>query len=319
MEESLLVAYYPLFLIIAGTLLNSLVLIILYRSSFKRILRKQATIHYMRAIAVFDILMFYDWNIDHYLSAVHNFTLLKSTIPSCKFAMFFGYFTSETSAWLRVFVCIDRYLMLSRLHRTSFGQSRTALIMILGIIGFFVLFNFHFIIFNCYYTSDGTININAQLYSILPLWDYIHLTFYNLIPFILMMIFNSGVIYHLFRLRRTSTVHNSRIQHRAISITLLATTFLFLIMTVPASICFAFFSTPNNATLLRVVDGLLFTYHITSFPLYMLTFDEFRQECLAMVMCKKNHRQIVPLTIRLSNETDRRRMTLKNPDTLRDF
>lgn len=262
--------------------------------------------------------MFYDWNLDHYLSAVHNFTLLRSTIPSCKFAMFFGYFTSETSAWLRVFVCIDRYLLLSRLHRTCFSRSRTTLIMIISTIGFFALFNIHFIFFNCYYAADGTININAQLYSILPLWDYIHLTVYNLIPFFLMMTFNSGVIYHLFRLRQTSTVHNSRIQHRAISITLLLTTFLFLIMTVPASICFAFFSTPNNATLLRVVDGFLFTYHITSFPLYMLTFDEFRHEFFAIVLCKKNHRQIVPLTIRASLELDRPRIPMKSLTTQKE-
>lgn len=313
MEESPIVAYYPLFLVIAGTLFNSLVFIILCRSSFRRMAKKQASIHYMRAIAIFDVLMFYDWNLDHYLSAVHHFTLLRSTIASCKFAMFFGYFTSEASAWLRVFVCIDRYLLLSRLHQTCFSRSKTALLMILGIIGFFALFNIHFIFFNCYYKPDGTISIDAQLYSILPLWDYIHLTVYNCIPFVLMMIFNSGVIYHLFRLRRTSTVHNSRIQHRAISITLLATTFLFLIMTVPASICFAFFGTPNNATLLRVVDGFLFTYHITSFPLYMLTFDEFRHEFLAIIICKRNHRQIVPMTIRVSHGLERQRLSRKVP------
>ena len=314
MEEWIFVAYYPLFLLIMGTALNSLVFIVLCRSSFKRDPRKQATVHYMRAIAIFDIFMFYDWNLDHYLSAVHGFTLLRSSIPSCKFAMFFGYFTSQTSAWLRVFVCFDRYLLLSRLHRTWFSQSRTAWIMITSIITFFTLFNFHFIVFNCYYQSDGLININASLYSILPLWDYIHLTVYNCIPFTLMVIFNSGVIYHLLRLRRTSTVQNSRIQHRAISVTLLITTCLFLIMTVPASISFAFFSRPENATLLRMVDGALFTYHITSFPVYILTFDEFRQECLALLLCKKKNRQIVPLAARLSHSTtDRLKITAVNP------
>ena len=312
MEESIFVAYYPLFLLIMGTTLNSLVFIVLCRSAFKKDPKKKATIHYMRAIAIFDIFMFYNWNLDHYLSAVHGFTLLRSSIPSCKFAMFFGYFTSQTSAWLRVFVCIDRYLLLSRLHRTWFSHSRTASIMIIGIIIFFALLNFHFIVFNCFYQSNGQININAVRYSILPLWDYIHLVVYNCIPFVLMMGFNSGVIYHLLRLRRTSRIQNSRIQHRAISITLLITTCLFLIMTVPASVAFAFFSGPENATLLRMADGALFTYHITSFPVYFLTFDEFRQEFLAMVLCKKKQRQIVPFTVPFSSTTtDRSKAVVK--------
>ncbi|CAF1493930.1 unnamed protein product, partial [Adineta steineri] len=52
LTEPLVAAYYPLALVIIGTLLNLLTLIILCRSTF-RDTKKQPIIHYMRAIAIF--------------------------------------------------------------------------------------------------------------------------------------------------------------------------------------------------------------------------------------------------------------------------
>ena len=111
-----------------------------------------------------------------------------------------------------------------------------------------------------------------------------------------MTVLNSGVIYHLIRLRRATTVLNSRIQHRAIAITSVVTTFLFLVMAVPATIAFAFFSSAD-ANLLRIFDSLLYSYHMTSFPIYFITFNEFRRECLALVTWRANGRRIVPQTV----------------------
>jgi hypothetical protein len=294
MIESLIVAYYALFLMITGTILNLLTFIILCRSSF-RDTKKQPTIHYMRTIAIFDILMLYGWNLQHYLSVVYGFTLERYSIPSCKFFVFLGYFTAQTTAWLRVFVCLDRYLSLSRLHKTWFSHSKHVLIIIISIIVTLALFNLHIMIFGCFYTSNGIIDINSRLYSIFPMWDYVDLAVYNIIPFILMITLNSGAIHHMIHLRRTTTIQNSRIHHRSITITLLSTTFLFLIMTIPANIAFAFFQSILSSTILNLADGIMFTYHITSFPLYMITFKEFRQECFTMIKCTKNTVRVEPI------------------------
>ncbi|CAF4051703.1 unnamed protein product [Rotaria sordida] len=156
-----------------------------------------------------------------------------------------------------------------------------------------MLFNLHILIFACFYRRSGSINANAQLYRIYPLWDYINLGLYNCAPFILMIIFNSGVIYHLIRHRHARIIQNSNIQHRAISITLVLTTFLFLIMTIPATIVAAFFFT-TQATLMKILDSALYTYHITSFPLYFITFGAFRRECIMMITCKNSTRRIAP-------------------------
>jgi hypothetical protein len=82
-------------------------------------------------------------------------------------------------------------------------------------------------------------------------------------------------IYHLIHLYRTTKIQNSRIHHRSISITLVITTFLFLIRTTPSMIAFAFFSN-SDETVLSLLDDILYTYHITSFSLYFITFKEFR-------------------------------------------
>ncbi|CAF3338293.1 unnamed protein product [Rotaria sp. Silwood1] len=293
-RAALIAAHYSLALVIVGTLLNILTFIVLCRSTFRNT-KTRPTLHYMRAMAIFDILMLYGWNIDHYLGTIYGFTLPEFTITFCRFFSFLNYFAAESSAWLRVFVCLDRYLSLSHLHRTWFGKSKNILIIIACIMGILVLLNFHFFLFVCYYRPNGTINIASWLYAVYPLWDYVNLGVYNCAPFILMVTFNSGVIYHLIHLRHTSTIQNSRIQHRSISITLVITTFLFLIMTIPATVGFAFFYN-SNTTILYFLDGLLYTYHILSFPLYMITFDEFRQQVIAIITCKRNNQRIAPQT-----------------------
>jgi hypothetical protein len=292
-NDLLMVAYFSLTVTVLGTIFNSLTFIIFCRATFRNT-KTRPTLHYMRAMAIFDILMLYGWNLDHYLAGVYNFTIQGLTIPLCRFLSFFNYFAAQSSAWLRVFVCLDRYLSLSRLPKTWFSHSKSVLIVIANIIGFCIAINVIFFFYGCSYSSNGTITISSWAFQIYPLWNYVNLGVYNCAPFVLMTIFNSGVIYHLIRLRRTTTVHNSRIQHRAISITLVITKFLFLIMTIPVIVAFAFFSSAP-VTLLNFLGGILYTYHILSFPLYMLTFDEFRHECIAMITGKQRNQRVGPI------------------------
>ena len=292
-KASFMAIYYPLFLIIVGTILNLLTLAVLCRPPFRNA-KKQPAMHYMRAIAVFDILMLYGWNLDHYLSYVYSFTLLRYSIPSCKLIAFVSYATPQASAWLLVFVSVDRYIMLSRLRRTWFNTSKGILTIIACIIAVFVALNLHILLFACFYKPDGSINPQAPQYRIYPMWDYVHLCVYTGVPFVLMVVFNSGVVHQLLRIRRESTLQNSRIQHRAISITLVVTTSLFLILTTPSGVAFAFFYNTASRTLLQLLDGFFYSYHTLSFPLYLITFTEFRREFLSMIFCWRRLQTVVP-------------------------
>ncbi|CAF1135987.1 unnamed protein product [Adineta ricciae] len=275
--------YYPLFLVIMGTILNVLTYLILYRPIFRDSMR-QSTLYYMRAIAIFDILMLYGWNLDHFLYRAYGFMLQTWSIPTCKLGSFLNYFASQVSAWLRVSICFERCLALNWPHKLSSYQSKNVLIIISCIVIVFTLINLHFILFACYFNENGTMNLNARLYQIYPLWDYINLVIYNCVPFILMVSFNSNVIYHLMRFRYVGAIQNARIQHRSISITLIITTFLFLIMTIPATICYAFFYATASRFVLHLFDYILYTYHILSFPIYLITLREFRQEIYSLIV-----------------------------------
>ena len=291
--ETMIVAYHSLTITVLGTFFNTVTFFILSRSNF-RDTNARPTLHYMRAMAIFDSMMLYGWNLDHYIYPIHGAYLQLSSIFACKVLSFLNYFAAQSSAWLRVFICVDRYLCLSRLHRTWFNRSRNVLIIIGSIMIVLFLLNAHFFLFTCYYEADGRMTTESWLYRVYPLWDHINLGVYNCAPFVLMVAINSGVIYHLVRIRRSTTLQNSRLHHRAISITLVITTFLFLLMTVPATVAFGFFSNTNR-TILRFLDGFLYTYHTLSFPLYFFTFEEFRREFIALIMCRKVDIRIAPM------------------------
>lgn len=293
--EQYIVAQFSLIVTVMGTALNLLTLFILCRTTFRQT-RTRPVIHYMRAMAVIDILMLYGWNIDHYLKPMHGFMLQRANIPLCRFLSFLNYFAAQTSAWLRVFVCLDRYLALSRLHRTWFSKSKNVLIVIAVIVVIFIIVNSHFFVVGCSIQQDGSVTVFSTAFELYPTWDYVNLVFYNCLPFLMMTVFNSGVIFHLVELRRTTMLETSRIDHRSISVTLVITTFLFLLMTIPVTIAFAFFYWIDIA-ILRALDGLLYSYHVLSFPLYFFTFDEFRNQFLILIRIKRQERRVGVVTI----------------------
>lgn len=288
-EQSLFATYYPLFLVIIGTFFNLLTFAVLCRPICRDAVRR-STLYYMRAIAIFDILMLYGWNLDHFLHRAYGFMLQTYSIPTCRLCSFLNYFAAQVSAWLRVFICLERCLALTWSHHLWLSQPRNALLIILGIVVTFTLINAHFLLYACHYNTDESINLQARSYEIYPLWDYINLGVYNCIPFVLMVLFNSNVIYHLMRFRHIGIIQTARIPHRSISVTLVVTTCLFLIMTIPATISYGFFYATASRFLLHLFDYILYTYHILSFPTYVMTFREFREELSFMFTlqgCKK--------------------------------
>lgn len=114
-----------------------------------------------------------------------------------------------------------------------------------------------------------------------------------------MFILNSDVIYHLIHLRRTIRLQNSCIRYRAITITLVITTFLFLFMTTHQQLLLLpFFLNTTSEFVLYTLDSMLYTYHILSFLLYIITFDEFKEEFLRIFKYNINYNQrIAPLII----------------------
>ncbi|CAF1054461.1 unnamed protein product [Adineta ricciae] len=290
--------YYSLSMVILGSIFKLLTFINLCRPAFRNT-NARPTIHYMRVLALIDLFAMYGWNLDNYLGLVQGFTFYSSyTVASCKVFSFLNYFTNEASAWLHVFICFDRYLFLSRTQpNTWFNRSKSVLIIIGCVIGVFILANLHFLISVCYEDDNGKINTGSKFYQVFPLYNQIYALISSVIPSVVMMTFSCVSAYYLSQLKQTSTIQNSKIRHRAISITLISTSLLFVITSAPTPIFYGFFYDDLSKTVLgrrvlNIFDTLSYTYPIIDFPIYLITFTEFRRELIRLLI---RNRVILPI------------------------
>jgi hypothetical protein len=205
---------------------------------------------------------------------------------------------NQSTAWLRVLMCAHRFYTLNQIQqRQTINRHRYVLFIIIFTLLIIALLNLHLPIFACYTLSNGTeVFIDSLHYSVYPMWHYVNLMLYNLLPFLLMFIFNIRIIQHLIFLKRTSTIHQSRIQHRAISISIFLSAFLFCLMTTPATIIFAFFHTEIRSEifqnfLLSFFDSIQSTYHSLSFLVYFITLVDFRKEFYCLIQCHHSIKQ----------------------------
>ncbi|CAF1352296.1 unnamed protein product [Adineta steineri] len=296
--------YYNLLTVIIGSIFNIITFVVLCRPTFKNA-QTRSTTHYMRALAVIDFIGLYGWNFDSYLNLIYGFTLFYTyTVASCKIFTFLNYFTLQTAAWLHVFVSFDRFLFLSNAKlNTWFNQSKNVLKIIGGIIVFFFLFNFHLLIFVCYEDSNGQVNVYSQYYNFFPAYELTHLVINNIIPSFLILSLNILSIYYLNRIRRTTRVQNSQIRHQAIAITLITTSFLFVITRTPTAIAYSFFSnylyfTDSGAMVRLGFDFFSYIFPVLNFPLYLITFTDFRREFIRLLLRKQRVLPVAIQTIR---------------------
>ncbi|CAF2480058.1 unnamed protein product [Rotaria sp. Silwood2] len=286
---TILFTYYPLCLTCMTTILNSLTLIILYQKVF----RQRPTILYMRVIALIDIFILYGWNLDHFFRLKFGFEIDRLTVVSCKLSTYINHFLNQSSAWLRVWMCVDRFSALNQIRqsRTNNRYRRVVFFIVFTFI-IVALINLHLPIFACYSYNNGTkVSGNSLYFSLYPSWSYINLALYNIIPFILMLIFNILIIRHLILIKKTSSLQRSRIRHSSISMPILLSAFLFCIMTTPPAVIFAFFhkqlqSDIFQTLLLSLLDSIKYTYHSLSFFLYFITLVEFRKEFFRLLHCR---------------------------------
>jgi signal transduction histidine kinase len=104
----LFVTYYPFTLVIVGTLFNFFTCAIFFRPTF-RDTNKRPVLHYMRAVTIFDILMLYGWNLDHYLYGAFGFTLNQYSVASCKITFFLKRDFARIST--KYIVTVRRYVL----------------------------------------------------------------------------------------------------------------------------------------------------------------------------------------------------------------
>ncbi|CAF1257485.1 unnamed protein product [Didymodactylos carnosus] len=274
---------YSLLLTIFGTIGNLLSLFIFLKS---KILRKYSTCKFLIALAIIDTLSLYWWNLQRFYKVYFGFTYNKLSVASCRISMFMAYSTLEISSWLLVLMSLDRFLNIKFAcyrQRISFNPKMVRNL-ILTTISCFILINCHHLIFNGY--ADITVTNGTQVvtvvcyasryswYILWPVWEYFHLIIYVCVPFCFILLCNCLIIRQVY----FTSFNNNRRRKFNMTLTLLTTTFCYIIMLLPSSLGFSVFGDVLSSNVLNLLDCILYTYHSIGFIIYTLTGQEFRSE-----------------------------------------
>jgi hypothetical protein len=168
------------------------------------------------------------------------------------------------------------------------------------IIVFFAILNAHILILNGILKDHEMVKENIDIYNtsmkfnqelvcylypngyrLFPDWEVIHLVLYSAVPSIIMCIFNSLLIFKSLSGGKSLTAHKSNKKMR-LTISLVIITVLFLVMTLPSSIAFAFFANDLFASeyggiVLKLLDFLSFLNRSTLFISCYLTNVKFKK------------------------------------------
>lgn len=306
-------SYYALFLTILGTICNLFSIIILTKYHIKR----SPWMRYLIALAIADFFALYQWNLNtFYLYNIskppYYFDLEELSLVSCRLVSFFAFSSLQFSAWLLSLLSFDRLMVIYSFKWRLIARRPIVINIIIATTLFIILIlNSHLLFLNGYeidrqqeksnfaslfQTEQSSIAIpdidvicyyNKQDRSYIYFkWQTAHLLLYCLIPFVIMLICNSIIIYNIAFITKKVQLSNASSIRRRRKMTrmLLLITFSFIILTLPSSTTHAFFRSylkgkSYRRLVILINNSLLYTSHTINFFLYVLTIPQFRKDC----------------------------------------
>ena len=239
-------------------------------------------------VCITDLTCLFTWNLETYFQIFFGFDYENTSIILCRLMSFLQFFGLQSSALLLSFIPVDRFFSIiskpgSFITKLPFGSPRTSFIWSLSIIAFVFLLNSHILILNgTFQYSNQTILNETQIsaefecyfYSSLPqflvVWDTVHIVIYSVIPTLWMSVFNFLIILKTLHLAKNLNRNNSQSiklfkKRKKMTASLVIITFLFMIISFPDSIYFAFFRSDDLIRLGQLLDCILFLQHSTLF------------------------------------------------------
>lgn len=303
-----IISYFVPFLILAIGLVGNTFSFMVFQFGDKS-LRGMSSMVYLSFLAVIDTISLFIWNLDSFTRPNYGFELEDLNLPMCRVLSFLQYATLQSSAFIMSMLTVDRYFTViampgSRVSRLPFSTPRTAFYWSIGIITTISLINFHMIIFNGPDTRNLTSN-ETLLQCYAPygslayiFWDYVHLVLFCVIPFLLMLTFNSMLIVKVLLKSRSSTLTKGlailanrqssvarEALNRRLTISLLALTFMFIVLTLPHVILWTvldFFiqDTDYYELVAQVAYALVFINQSDLFFVCFISHKPFRQSVI---------------------------------------
>ncbi|CAF0763062.1 unnamed protein product [Brachionus calyciflorus] len=317
-----IVSFLPLVLIFIGTIGNiSCFFIFRFSSQFKKI----PSMVFLSIVAVTDTTSLFVWNLNYFLEPNFNTILENLSIFNCKFFSFIQEFSIQSSSNILGIMCIDRFFSIistpgSIYSKLPFASVKSSYLWIIAVMLVILSINLHFLITNGNYSHiestnltlteliNGTINNYSYSqreeeicfwyssdFNIYPLWDQISIIIYNVIPFTIMLIFNTLLIAKTILINKSIKKIKNRETLRAIkrkrrlTISILSITFAFIVLTLPASIAYGFFLNYFNSmgsrgkAFLHLLDFFGFFFHSSLFINCFITNIKFRKYVLTKI------------------------------------
>ena len=293
-------------LITLGLVGNSLVFVVLTKSSMK-----QTTCSlYLRFLTVFDSLVLCVNLGRYWIIQMTHYDLRNYSPFVCMIHTWASYWVSYTSAWLLVFVTVERCFSVWFPHKVKmFCTKRKTYIIIMVIILIMALINSHFIYIlgNDIDTTKNWTYCRSiyEHYNVLTFtWPWVDFLIYSFSPSTILSVCNISIIYKVISNNRqilqnsssnesntqNSSVTFRRSQESSLTAMLLVTSITYVLCTAPFCIFAIYYASPahkvfsdtKQAAVVRlvfaVVNMLQFTNNCINFILYCVSGRRFRAE-----------------------------------------
>ena len=301
-----------------GTIGNTLAIVVLS----KKKMRRMPSSLFLIVLAVSDLLMLYIGLLRHCIRVFNEVDIREFTLTGCRTHVFLVYFIKHFSAWVLGAVALERFISVWIPFRAkTICTHRNAALGVCAIAVALVGINLHFFwtfgekivpIENSNRTHRDACTYRKKFdFFFEKIWPGLEASVYTYIPFTIMLLCNTLIIFRLARARlqrkrQGATSHGSQDSIRMTTMTgmLLAATFTFFLLTTPVSL---YLNGQNsywkeekkrnhNFKIFWVVaQQLMYLNNAINFLLYFISGPQFRQELKrSFVACRLKTTQIQP-------------------------
>lgn len=280
----------PPIIILSGIVANISVIAVYSRTRF----RKDPTRNLWRLLAIVDFFCVnQQWK--HFINHVTDGEIEIETISSisCKISAYTSHMYS-ISAWLLVFISVDRFFSIVNLKVSQFIQRRSVQIITCSLI-FLVniaFFSQSLIYIDIQPATDNKLECTrVKKYStMITVFYYIDMVISAILPYAVMSFCSFYLIYTIHRqqsFRFFSSTAEKKRQQRDLkfSIRILTMAVLFLLCNLPISIFYV--ADLSNCLVFYVLDDLYYFGFVVNFFVYYCVHSVFRNEFLLMIKWRK--------------------------------
>ena len=300
--------YLTIFFIIIGSVGN-LLSIVAVTSRHSKHSKKSSFYVYVLALAIADTLSLYSMNAEKMSSRIFNFAILNYSEAICKLIKYLEELLPHISSWIIVCITLERCLCASLPHKFAlFSRPKIGYIMVASVSVILMLLNLHLLVGFVLHpvdvlepleeSSTSVCYIENEIYSdfYTYYWNWITLSVYCLLPFVIIVSTNTITVFQVKRsarlVGRTSSKNSGRKARRLLLVTLLVSiTFVLLALPEPLLEVWRFEVMGNtiDRELLTFKTGVLLTIfkhmktlsHAVNFWLYVVSGRQFRQNLKA--------------------------------------